>query len=462
MNFTSWMWSLTFKLPAAFRGKRGERPRQGGGLEVEFLEDRLVPAASANEVYATALYHGALNRGPDPAGLAFWAGRLDAGSPRQGVVDGIVNSPEADAQRTQDLFHGLLGRTANSGELNYWSNRQAQGASPDDVGIAVLGSPEFFAKVGGANWGFLNNLYRVTLNRPLDESGRQYWGAKLAAGENREAVARAMLTAPEATRLEVESTYGELLGRSAGSAGDSYWAGVMNGADTAALIRGVLASDEFFHATQARGGRPHPSGPKPPAGMGRAAARVQQADLSLGDAPNYDHTTGDPLAPYAPADWLSGPGYFSPPYTAPYQGDPNPGVGGDGGGDSPFTYQFGATFGPWSANYGPNGLGAGMNLGPVGLGSDGTVSVGGALPLAGLAGLQGSVDFSPYSTTLWGGVYAGVPDYASVSANLGYTTPYGYGTAVDQLSNAAYQSPLFGPMFDPNTYYNPAMNFFSW
>ena len=73
--------------------------RLGGGLTrghlmTEFSESPEYATEIASEVYVTMTYFGMLQRAPDSAGLAYWVGVLDAGSPRRSLIDAVLTSAE--------------------------------------------------------------------------------------------------------------------------------------------------------------------------------------------------------------------------------------------------------------------------------------------------------------------------------------------------------------------------------
>ncbi len=95
--------------------------------------------------YVTAVYDRVLGRTPDAGGLAHWAGRIDAGSPRTEVAIFVYTSVEANGQRVDALYDELLGRAPDASGRQYWAQRLV---TSDDLDLAALlvSSPEYQRK----------------------------------------------------------------------------------------------------------------------------------------------------------------------------------------------------------------------------------------------------------------------------------------------------------------------------
>ena len=90
-------------------------------------------------------------------------------------------------------------------------------------------------------------LYRDILARPVDPAGSQTWGAALAGGMGRDAVAQLVLTSGEARQDLIESYYEQYLHRAADQGGLNTWVGQLTaGVPDAAIFAGILGSDEAF------------------------------------------------------------------------------------------------------------------------------------------------------------------------------------------------------------------------
>ncbi|HET9651427.1 MAG TPA: DUF4214 domain-containing protein, partial [Usitatibacter sp.] len=103
-----------------------------------------------NTGFLTDLYQAFFNRAPDAGGLAFWAGQIASGMPRDAVLASFLFSPEfatfmqttvgsssarAEVNMVMDFYRGVLGRLPDSGGFTYWLGlfRTAQCQGPSAV-----------------------------------------------------------------------------------------------------------------------------------------------------------------------------------------------------------------------------------------------------------------------------------------------------------------------------------------
>jgi hypothetical protein len=132
-----------------FAGERFEIP--------EYLRIRKNPIES-NYGKAYRLYRAAFGRTPDSAGLAFWTGVLDNGTPLIEVAGGFINSAEfidfygavpSNSNYALLLYLNVLHREPDPSGLAFWIEKLDQGISKAEVLVAVSESPE---NKLGATW----------------------------------------------------------------------------------------------------------------------------------------------------------------------------------------------------------------------------------------------------------------------------------------------------------------------
>lgn len=209
---------------------------------LEALEDRSLLAADPFSPFVASAYYMLLNRAPDADGLAYWAAQAQSVG-TDGVLRGIMASPEHRRVEVGNLYTTLLGRTADPAGLGYWS-----AFADDEAKAGLLGSDEFFGRVGHSSDRFLNAVYLNDLGRPLDDGGRQYWGGLLAGGAGRGDVAAQILESPEAVAASVRGAYSLYLGRPADAGGLDYWSGQIAADPWSSpddvLLAGLLGSGE--------------------------------------------------------------------------------------------------------------------------------------------------------------------------------------------------------------------------
>src|SRR5262249_57945954 len=83
-------------------------------LRLESLEDRVVPATSANTAFLQGLYVDLLHRSPQPAEIAAWTKALDQGVSHQQVALGFTSSPEFQGNIIEGLYQQILNRPSDT------------------------------------------------------------------------------------------------------------------------------------------------------------------------------------------------------------------------------------------------------------------------------------------------------------------------------------------------------------
>ena len=100
----------------------------------------------------------------------------------------INNNDDYDGQAFR-LYMAALDRTPDPVGLASWTSVLRSGADIDDVSREFVTSAEFQSRYGALNDSeFVTQLYQNVLNRAPDASGQSNWMAHLNAGESREHV----------------------------------------------------------------------------------------------------------------------------------------------------------------------------------------------------------------------------------------------------------------------------------
>ncbi|MFT8245229.1 DUF4214 domain-containing protein [Roseomonas sp. BN140053] len=160
----------------------------------------------------TRLYHAALDRGPEAAGLDFYVDRLDGGtSTMHEVAQNFTNSPEflanygqlGDPSFVRQLYLNVLDRAPSVIETNYYLAQLAGGATRGDVLLNFADSPEYIERnlgtAGDLDYGRAYRLYEAALNRTPEAGGVGFYVSRLQAGESLQEIARSFTTSPEFT-----------------------------------------------------------------------------------------------------------------------------------------------------------------------------------------------------------------------------------------------------------------------
>lgn len=130
------------------------------------------------------LYRQVLHRSAEDSGLIYWASRLDAGQPLEVVATGIFNSTERLNPLVTQFYEQFLGRNTDPIGLAYWVNDWQTKGDPRDVVANILASQEFFDDAGDTNTGYITLLYQRVLQRPVEQSGLNYWVGLTSAPAN--------------------------------------------------------------------------------------------------------------------------------------------------------------------------------------------------------------------------------------------------------------------------------------
>lgn len=102
-------------------------------------------AGGTTPTFVDAAYEAVLGRSPEPAGRAYWIGRLTKGVPVEQVARSLVASTEYRRQQVDAAYQELLGRSADAAGRAYWTKRLA--TTRIEVLLAgIAGSREFLER----------------------------------------------------------------------------------------------------------------------------------------------------------------------------------------------------------------------------------------------------------------------------------------------------------------------------
>lgn len=172
-----------------------------GAISQEFAGSGEFVAAYGNlsdSEFVDLVYHNVLGRPPDPQGRAHWIGQLAAGSSRGAVMTGFSESaefvaatgttaPQSDADaEVYRLYVAFFLRTPDAAGLDYWVGVRNTGTPMQSIAAAFTASQEFQTAYGSlANAEFVELVYHNVLARQPDTAGTDYWLSLLGAGVDR-------------------------------------------------------------------------------------------------------------------------------------------------------------------------------------------------------------------------------------------------------------------------------------
>ena len=102
-----------------------------------------VRAGGGNTLYVKTLYQDILGRAPDPAGLAYWVARLDAGQARSPVSASILVSTEGYQDLVRAVFQTFLRHQPDGAGLTFWTGELQSGLRDELLIASIIGSDEY-------------------------------------------------------------------------------------------------------------------------------------------------------------------------------------------------------------------------------------------------------------------------------------------------------------------------------
>jgi hypothetical protein len=244
------------------------------GVEaIRFLDSTVELSAAGGGHLLERLYEGALGRGSDAHGLAFWMDKAEAGLDLAGIANSMLRSVEAGGQPAiadgtfvAGLYGSLLGREASATELAFWNGVLGKGLTRGDVlgGIAFSSeaqdaqgdTPLVVAELSVTQ---IARAYEVMLGRAPDLAGLSFWEQRSEEGMALGDIMTTMAASREFLSRQsgmdnsgyVQVLYTQAFGRDGEAEGIAFWAGVLEGgASRASVAQHFLASEEGVAALQ--------------------------------------------------------------------------------------------------------------------------------------------------------------------------------------------------------------------
>lgn len=167
---------------------------------------------------------------------------------RPAVVEGLMDTDEYRGLDVDRTFTRFLRRTVDPSGRAYWINSIGNGKALWRFRAQLFGSNEYFTKAGGTNAAYLDKVYFDVLGRPIDPSGKAYWGKKLDGGADRGSVALNFINSTEFRRFVVDDQFLRFLDRKATPDEHATWDPRITGTTTGEqdLIAHLAGSAEYY------------------------------------------------------------------------------------------------------------------------------------------------------------------------------------------------------------------------
>lgn len=208
---------------------------------------------AANQAYIGQVYRDLFKREADAEGIRIWAGALNSGVSNTDVLLGLTSTQECYQKIVQNMYQKYLGRAADPAGLNGFTAALQAGSTVEQLKAVMCASDEYFQKYGGSTAGFLDNLYRHSLDREIDPAARTGLLQQLANQTDRVIIAQTVLQSQEYREKLAQSLYREYFGRGADPAGLAYWTDALRVGTREQHVRtGFLTSTEYVGRHQRR------------------------------------------------------------------------------------------------------------------------------------------------------------------------------------------------------------------
>jgi Tol biopolymer transport system component len=128
--------------------------------------------------WVQGMYQDLLLRPASAAEVALWLQTLAAGTPENAVALGFAASPERERLRVVDNYRTFLGRDPSQGEIDLWVNGFLGGLRNEDLVAGFVGSPEYYqspqkGQDDEATW--VRRAYLDVLARAASDSEVALW-----------------------------------------------------------------------------------------------------------------------------------------------------------------------------------------------------------------------------------------------------------------------------------------------
>lgn len=236
------MWVAAVAVAGPSRAQEAGRPDLGP-----------FPSAAA---FVEQQYRDLFGREADPAGVAYWSGRLDDGTagPPQ-LIHELLRSTEfraIDAPVVR-LHSGTFDRFPAPNEVLWWGTLLRGGIGIADVAEQLLRSEEFATLYGELSVEqFVRTMYEQVLGRAPEAAAARYWVAELEATRLARSQFLAFLSESAEHRrasdrpVALAMIYIGMLARVPDAGGFGYWLRLLDGGTSLQVpIERFLLSDEY-------------------------------------------------------------------------------------------------------------------------------------------------------------------------------------------------------------------------
>src|SRR5262249_436411 len=219
-----------------------------------------VPRNCSPVSFLESVWQDLLGRAISPGEKSPLLNFLDSGGSHAPVAPIVLKSVEYRTKLTQNLYQQFLHRDAAQTEIDFFLSALQQGGTVEQLIAALVSSTEYYQNRGdGTNKGFLEQLYRDLLGRPIDDGSLALFADLLSRGGARSQVAILILGSSEYRSNQLHDFFKTFLEREPSDSELNFYLMLwQQGARREQIIAQIIGSPEYCELARRapRGHRP--------------------------------------------------------------------------------------------------------------------------------------------------------------------------------------------------------------
>ena len=181
------------------------------------------PVSTAERFVRQAYVDVVRDADPDPADVEAGVAALAGGQSQAVWLWNLLQSTEGRGAFVDSEFPRLLDRPVDPAGRAFYIGKLEQGTTRAQLRAFLVGSNEYFRLKGGTNEAFVDAAFQDLFGRAADGPGRAYWIGRLEAGTTRTQLANTFQASSEGRRLRVRLIFATYLDRLPDPSGLAYW-----------------------------------------------------------------------------------------------------------------------------------------------------------------------------------------------------------------------------------------------
>jgi hypothetical protein len=194
-----------------------------GGLVLPASPAAAEPPSEAERFVRQAYVDVVRDADPDQADVDAAVAALAGGQSQAVWLWNLLQSTEGRGAFVDSEFPRLLDRPVDPAGRAFYIGKLERGTTRANLRSFLVGSDEYFRLKGGTNEGFVDAAFQDLFGRAPDAAGRAYWLGRLEAGTTRTQLANTFQASSEGRRLRVRLIFATYLDRLPDPSGLDYW-----------------------------------------------------------------------------------------------------------------------------------------------------------------------------------------------------------------------------------------------